>query len=352
MYGQDLDPHSYGLMESCADHFHWAGGDWTSSRGGLGAHSDTGGGHAHAGALVYLGDNWPDAYRNHLFTCNLHGNRVNQDVLERRGSGYVAHHGKDFLLANDPWFRGLTLLASPDGGVYVSDWHDTGECHNYDKTDPSGRIYKILHGKTEAVDVHLAKLSDEELVRLQLHQNDWWVRQARRLLQERAAAGKLGDAVRPALLKMLADQPQAPRKLRALWALHVTGGLDEKTLVSLLGSPEDVVRGWAVRLLVEDRHASDAVASRLAELGRVDRSASVRLALASALQRMALPQRWPLAEALAGHAEDSADANLPLMIWYGVEPLVPSDPERAAALLAKARIPLVRQNIARRMASD
>jgi hypothetical protein len=151
---------------------------------------------------------------------------------------------------------------------------------------------------------------------------------------------------------MLADQPQAPRKLRALWALHVTGGLDEKTLVSLLGSPEDVVRGWAVRLLVEDRHASDAVASRLAELGRVDRSASVRLALASALQRMALPQRWPLAEALAGHAEDSADANLPLMIWYGVEPLVPSDPERAAALLARARIPLVRQNIARRMASD
>ena len=32
MYGQDVNPHVYGLMESCADHMHWAGGDWTSSR--------------------------------------------------------------------------------------------------------------------------------------------------------------------------------------------------------------------------------------------------------------------------------------------------------------------------------
>ena len=40
-------------------------------------------------------------------------------------------------------------------------------------------------------------MSDEELVRLQLHKNDWWVRQSRRLLQERAYAGKLGKDVRP-----------------------------------------------------------------------------------------------------------------------------------------------------------
>ena len=57
--------------------------------------------------MIYLGDNWPDAYRGHIFMCNLHGNRVNQDILERVGSGYVAHHGKDFLFGNDPWFRGL-----------------------------------------------------------------------------------------------------------------------------------------------------------------------------------------------------------------------------------------------------
>lgn len=36
MYGQDLNPYTYSLMESCADHLHWAGGPWTSSRGGQG----------------------------------------------------------------------------------------------------------------------------------------------------------------------------------------------------------------------------------------------------------------------------------------------------------------------------
>jgi putative membrane-bound dehydrogenase-like protein len=34
MFGQDPNPHIYGLMESCADHQHWAGGHWTTSRGG------------------------------------------------------------------------------------------------------------------------------------------------------------------------------------------------------------------------------------------------------------------------------------------------------------------------------
>ena len=37
----------------------------------------------------------------------------------------------------------------------------------------------------------LAKLSDAELVKLHLHKNEWQVRHARRLLQERAVAGKL-----------------------------------------------------------------------------------------------------------------------------------------------------------------
>jgi putative membrane-bound dehydrogenase-like protein len=352
MYGQDLDANSYGLMEGCADHIHWAGGDWTSSRSGA-AHGDAGGGHAHAGAMVYLGDNWPDEYRNHIFMCNLHGNRVNQDILERKGSGYVAHHGKDFLFANDPWFRGLVLLYGPDGGVFVADWNDTGECHNYEKTtETNGRIYKVTYGEPAKVKVDLARLGDDELVKLQLHKNEWQVRHARRLLQERAAAGKLGDGVRGQLLKLLAEQKDVPRKLRVLWALYAVGGLDEKALLGQLDSPDDVVRGWAVRLLLEDKIASDAVAAKLVQMAKDDKSATVRLALASALQRLPLKQRWPIAEALVTHGEDAEDANLPLMIWYGVEDLVPADPERAAALLAKSCMPLVRQYIARRIAAS
>ena len=32
MFGQDFNPHLYRLMDSCADHIHWGGGAWTSSR--------------------------------------------------------------------------------------------------------------------------------------------------------------------------------------------------------------------------------------------------------------------------------------------------------------------------------
>jgi putative membrane-bound dehydrogenase-like protein len=350
MYGQDLNPHCYGLMESCADHIHWGGGDWTTSRGGQGSHNKPGGGHAHAGALVYLGDNWPAEYRNRVFMCNIHGNRLNQDVLERRGSGYVAHHGKDFLFANDPWFRGLVLKAGADGGVFVSDWHDTGECHNYDKVHASGRVYKVTFGTPATTPVDLGKLGDEELVRLQLHRNDWWVRHARRLLQERAHAGKLAKTVRPLLLRMLAEQPEVTRKLRALWALYAIGGADKKTLIGLLKSPEATVRGWAVRLLVDNGRPSALAATRLVQLAGEEKSAAVRLALASALQRLPLEQRWFLVESLAARSEDATDPNLPLLIWYGIEQLVPRDPDRAAALLPRSRIPLVRRYIARRLA--
>jgi putative membrane-bound dehydrogenase-like protein len=352
MYGQDLNPHVYGLMTSFADHIHWGGGPWQESRGGKGKHDQPGGGHAHVGAMVYLGDNWPDRYRNGLFTCNLHGSRVNHDPLERRGSGYVAHHAKDFLLANDPWFRGLAIQYGPDGGVFVSDWTDTGECHNYDKVDQTnGRLYKVTYGKVSPYQGDVSKLSDAELVQRQLHKNDWHVRHARRVLQERAAAGRLTKGTREALVKILKENPDVTRQLRALWALHVTGGLEEKLLLELLDHPQEYLRGWAVQLGLEDRNPPTALLAKFADMARTDPSPFVRLYLASGLQRLPVAQRWPMAEALVAHGEDASDANLPLMIWYGIEPLVSADQERFVGLIGKAKIPLIREFIARRAGS-
>ena len=82
--------------------------------------------------MIYLGDNWPDKYRGTFFTNNMHGNRVNNDRLVPNASTYVGVHGDDFLFGNDPWFRGMSIKYGPDGGVYISDWHDFGECHDSD----------------------------------------------------------------------------------------------------------------------------------------------------------------------------------------------------------------------------
>ncbi|MDR3635254.1 MAG: c-type cytochrome [Isosphaeraceae bacterium] len=352
MFGQDVNPHSYGLIASCADHIHWAGGDWTDSRGGKGKHGEAGGGHAHVGAMIYLGDNWPDEYRNSAFMCNIHGHRVNRDTLQPRGSGYVARHEKDFLFANDEWFRGLELKAGPDGGVFVTDWTDTGECHETDGDvahRENGRIYKVTYGTPKPLQVDLARLSDLELARLQTHKNEWHVRQARLILQERAAAGRDMRAVQNALRGTFREATSVPHKLRALWALHAVGGAGESDLVALLKDPNDRVRGWAVRLIGEGKAPSKVALAALTDLTKRDESPRVRLEIAALLQRLSPALRWELAEALVSHAEDATDAYLPLMTWYGIEPLVAADPSRALNLAAVSRYPLPRQFLARRL---
>jgi putative heme-binding domain-containing protein len=99
---------------------------------------------------------------------------------------------------------------------------------------------------------------------------------------------------------------------------------------------------------VEEERSAD-FRERLATLADRDRSALVRLHLASGLQRLPPEQRWPIAAALVQRGEDAADHNVPLMLWYAVEPLVPKDPERVLSLIEKGKIPLVREFIARRL---
>jgi putative membrane-bound dehydrogenase-like protein len=352
MRGDDYDPYVYDLIDATCDHLHWGGGDWTSSRGGKGIHSEAGGGHAHAGAMVYLGDNWPDSYRNTIFMCNIHGNRVNNDILERRGAGYVGKHGRDFLLSADPWFRGLNLKYGPDGAVYLNDWCDNGECHNVAQTDKtSGRIYKIAYGTPlpPPADLDLNKLTDLELVQLQSRKNDWYVRHARRILQERAAAGHDMKAVHAELRKLLADAPDAPRKLRALWALHVTGGDPPELLMAQLHNPSEYLRGWSIQFLMEDKRPPAGALAEFARMAETDASQFVRLYLASALQRLPAAQRWPIAMGLVSHAADADDHNLPLMYWYGIESAVPKNPALALRLAASSKIGVVRRYIARRL---
>lgn len=368
MFGEDYNPHAYQLLPSCADHLHWGGGEWTTSRGGQGVHSEAGGGHAHAGAMIYLGGSWPQEYRGSMFMGNIHGKRINRDRLERHGSGYVARHNPDFLLANDEWFRCINLKYGPDGDVFLIDWSDTGECHETDAHGAhheSGRIYKVRHqgqsaesdpppGK-EAADQpptppagELASLDSLDLAELQRHDNDWYVRHARRLLQERAAAGQDLLAAHVRLTDLFQNHPDETRKLRALWALYASGGTSKDFLRQQLTHANEYVRAWAIQLLVDDQPPSEAAIERFAALAKEDESPLVRLHLASALQRLPLEDRWAVVEGLISHGEDADDANLPLMIWYGVEPLVPADKARAVGLIAKCKIPLVRQHITRR----
>src|SRR5205814_7128734 len=103
------------------------------------------------------------------------------------------------------------------------------------------------------------------------------------------------------------------------------------------------------QLLSESKKFSDTLLAKFANLAKNDPSPVVRLYLASALQRIPIEKRAPILEPLLAHAEDVTDHNLPLMYWYAAEPVAGKNPASAATLMAKTKIPLVREFLARRM---
>jgi putative heme-binding domain-containing protein len=90
----------------------------------------------------------------------------------------------------------------------------------------------------------------------------------------------------------------------------------------------------------------------LADRARYDSSALVRLAIASALQRIPVQERPAIASALVAHPQDSDDHNLPLMIWYGLIPVADSDPAALAQIAASCELRTTRRFIARRLVED
>lgn len=345
--GQHFNPHLYDDIKTIADHVHYAG---RTPHGGNNRSDSAGGGHAHAGLMVYLGGSWPAKYRGQAFMNNIHGARINMDTLERKGSGYVGHHGPDFMFFNDLWSQIVNLQSDQDGSVYLIDWYDKQQCHTgrpEDHDRSNGRIFKVVYGETKTTQVDLQKLSNAELVQAQLNPNDWWVRHARRILQERGP----NPEVHAGLRKILAENADPTRRLRALWALHVTGGLTAENAAAALKNSDADVRAWAIQLLCENGDPGESVVQDLVRMARKASSPVVRLYLASAVQRLPLAQRWDLVAALHGYAEDADDHNLPLMAWYALEPLVAADYQRGLKIALNSKFPRTLEFATRRIAS-
>ena len=248
--GQHVNPYVFDDIKTIADHLHYAGDKGPHAANGRSA--SMGGGHAHAGLMVYQGNSWPEEYWGQYYMNNIHGACINEDSPEPEGSGIVGHHRPNFINFNDIWSQIINLESDQDGSVFMIDWYDRNQCHN---TDPNahdrsnGRIFKIVYGDTKTTPVDLQKKSDAELAALQAHPNVWYSRHARRILQERAKTKPISEDARKILALYLNayDQnvvvktpnyggsiPQEVLELRALWTLHVTGGLTEEMSLALL----------------------------------------------------------------------------------------------------------------------
>jgi putative membrane-bound dehydrogenase-like protein len=361
MYGSHLDPYAYDDIKTVADHLHWDGDlhgeswqPWQKTRtaGALG------GGHSHAGLVIYQGGSWPEQFRGKLFMNNLHGLCINMDVPERQGSGLVAHHGQNFLTFDDPQSLVLNLQTGPDGSVYMIDWYDPTHCYT---TNPAavnrdvGRIYKISYPATLSEKVDLRHKSVLGLIDLLDNKNNWIARHAQRMLQERAGpSGASPELLAELKIRILDSSLDPILRLRYVWALGVMDGpMKAKDSFALLQqiSPDasaEYMRAWLIQFLCEDHVLTAEEMGALSRWARDDKSPVVRLYIASALQRLPVENRWDILAGLYSHAEDSGDHNLPLMEWYAAEALPPLDPARALHLAESAKLPHILEFTVRR----
>jgi putative membrane-bound dehydrogenase-like protein len=359
--GTDFNPYTYGEIGTIALHRHYVG---PTPHGGNNRSDSAGGGHAHCGLMCYQGGVWPKQYHGKLFMGNLHGHRLNVDVVTPRGSGYVGDRNPDFLLSNDRWFIPVAIKSGPDGNAYLLDWYDKQICHRtepeiWDRTN--GRIYKISYqGTKPVVGLDLSKCSDEELVKYQLYENDWYARTARRLLHERHGGATERQAepfarVRRQLGELATKHPDATIRLRAAWTLECLGGTADgflpEVVRSLQTDASEHIRAWCVTFLTNDGVVDDVVGplNWLRDLAHHEKSPVVRRAIASALPKVYPQARLGLLATLLSHAEDAADHNLPYLYWYALEPLVATNPAGALKVSAEGNIPLVFQFTCRRV---
>jgi putative heme-binding domain-containing protein len=266
----------------------------------------------------------------------------------------VAHHGDDFLLANNAQWIGFSMEVGPAGDLFVLDWHDADICGKEVMNKETGRIFRIapLNPLTKSWTGRYDDLkpkSDMELASLQTSVSDWHARRARTILQGRAARGPLDKSAVEQLRKTFLDNNNTDHRLRAMWALHITQSINAGELSSALSDKNEYVRAWAIQMLCEDMNPPAGAVDKMVSMSRSDASPVVRLYLAAAIQRVGTEAQWKITEGLMSRDSDVNDHNIPRMIWYGLEHLVREDPDKAIQLAGASRVPLVAEFTARRL---
>jgi putative heme-binding domain-containing protein len=215
----------------------------------------------------------------------------------------------------------------------------------------TGRIWRVqpegsrprVHGRWP-----LDALSSDALVDLLAEPNQWYARQSRRILMERRDA-----AVCPRLEAMVLAERDDRLALEALWALYVSGGFRDGLALRLLDHPVDHVRAWTIRLLGDRRQLDPRQAERLVALARTEPSVTVRNQMACTAKRLPGPTALPIVAGLLGRAEDVADLQIPLLLWWAIEDKALSDRDRVLGLVdteAAWNRPITRAAVVERLA--
>lgn len=310
------------------------------------------------GFVLYQGGAFPKHFDNACIAPNTRHSASRWSTLEVHGSTFVTRAAGDFITSTDIWFRPIESTVGPDGALYVADWYDYNISHSSPKNrsewyQPSrfdGRVWRVAPRDVKLIasgSFDLSKRTSAELVKLLTHPNDWYARQARRILAERR-----DGSICPQLLDLLHSSDQRTA-LQGLWSLYVTGVWDDELAQQCFESPHEYVRAWAVRLLGDARKVSPAIATKLSGLAEGDPSVVVRSQLACTAKRLDAQAAVPIIDRLLMHDEDVQDVHIPLLIWWAIENKAIRDTELVLRLVqdpSSWQRKLMRQFIIERLA--
>ncbi len=344
--GAPENPYSYELLPSIVHHKHFRA--------------------AYAGVQVYQGGVYPKDTWGHAFIGNIHDNAVHEEILTPEGSSFKCEPRRDFLRANDGWFRPVSTRTGPDGNLWIMDWCDKYPCYQNAKANPEGvdrskgRIWRVVYtnGKEGAPvaarpkkDMDLSKLSTPELVKTLEEPNNWMRRWARRELVERPfftdGPKFMADAI--------AGGKDAQIVREIFWTLIARNDLpysNSPTAIAtsrlpLVGSPDPVIKSWLSRWIADQHRFYDApslatMAKNGDSLTRYDIAYAARyMFFSSTTDRQrggwTAPESWlpPVIEEIMRAEAKSTDQTMAFAVWMAIEPCMNVDPEFWAGWLAE-----------------
>jgi putative membrane-bound dehydrogenase-like protein len=272
-----------------------------------------GGGHSHSGLVICNGSAWPEKMRGHSLMSNIHGGRINEDTIEPNGSSYISRRVGDPIKPADPWFRGVSLVSAPDGALFISDWSDTGECHDRDAIhQSSGRIYRIQSTQIKPLPP-IDGMDDKSLLDLLTADREEPARRALKNLQHRIRQKKIQPDSLPKIAE-LQSHPDFRLRLRALSALHGSGVLDDKQLLTAARDSDERVRAMAVRYWAE--RTPDTTLDFFREMAASDPSPRVMLHLASVTRLLPESLARSFVSCLISRDRNPIDARTAQLLWH------------------------------------
>lgn len=243
-----------------------------------------------SGLDYYLGEQFPEGYRNSFYNGDVVTCRINRNTMSFSGSSPEAKREEDFLISSDPWFRPVAIKEGPDGALYIADFYNRIIGHYEVPLDhplrdrQSGRIWKIKYVGDKPHKDHTkhdwTKASLDMLIKnLDYPQLNLRMAIANQVVQRFGQA-----AVGPLTKLATAKKVSAKAGVQAIWALFRLNALTNE-LIDLALQHEDPI--WSVhilRILAEQKNITPAHQKQALQLLE-DGSAHVQRAAAEVLAK-------------------------------------------------------------------